>query len=267
MNRDEYDRMFRMEESHWWFLARRDLVVMALDRFLSPNAPDPDAVRVLDVGCGTGGTLTRLSAFGDVCGLDVEPLALAGCHARGQRRVTLGLAEALPFADATFDAVIAMDVLEHVGEDSIAVREMARVLRAGGVLLASVPAIAALWSPHDEALMHRRRYSAGPFRSLLRSVPGLDLVYSTHIVTALLPIAYVVRRAQRRRQRPGETPRADVGQPAAPLNGLLYRWHRAEGALALRVPLPFGLSLFAVARKQAGVAPGRRLAAPAEKGE
>jgi SAM-dependent methyltransferase len=250
VNRDEYARMFQLEERHWWFLARRELLVRALHRFLSRGPTGDAAARLLDVGCGTGGTLLRMAAFGDAYGVDVEPLALQWCRERGLRKLSLAAASALPFRDNHFTAVVALDVLEHIAQDALAVREMARVLAPDGTLLISVPAYASLWSPHDDALMHRRRYAAGQIRCLIAAVPELRLVHLTHVVTALLPLAAVLRRCQQTRRRPGDTPRADIRLPWPWINGLLYRWHAVEADLAIRRRLPAGLSLFAVARKR-----------------
>jgi len=247
MNPAEYERMFLLEDRHWWFLARRELLRLALLRFPPPVRKGVVASRLLDVGCGTGGTLIRLpeQQRRNAVGLDVEPRALAFSRDRGLQSLALGSATALPFPDASFDAAIALDVIEHIDDDAAACREIARVLAPGGRFYVSVPAYPALWSHHDIALMHRRRYLAAPFRDLLVGA-GFTVEYQTHVVSALLPIAFLVRRLQylRRRHRP---PVADISVPLG-ANALLYRLHLWEAQQALRTPLPFGLSIFAVAR-------------------
>lgn len=258
MQRDEYERMYAVEEHHWWFLARRDLLMMGLSRFPLPERRDGGPARVLDVGCGTGGTMIRLAEAGlRPVGLDVEPLALARSRERGLHRLALASATALPFASGAFDAVIAMDVLEHISDDGIACREIARVLRPGGALFVTVPAYPALWSSHDVALMHRRRYVRSGFAALLGGA-GLQIEYLTHVVAAFLPVAAVVRILQRiRRGSAPPLPRADTALPrSSSVNRLLYRLHQAEVRLALRRPLPCGLSLFAVARAGGQADPG-----------
>jgi SAM-dependent methyltransferase len=248
MNVDEYEQMYRLEDRHWWFLARRDLLDLALQAY--PIRTAGRAPRVLDVGCGTGGTMERLRALGgEPVGLDVEPLALAFCRARGHSRLLLGSATALPFTDGAFDAVVALDVLEHIDDDAAAAREIGRVLAPGGALYISVPAYQSLWSGHDVALMHRRRYVARQLEQVLRDSGGLQIERLTYVISAILPAVWAVRRLQRL-LRPNAPPRADVALPHfALMNRMLRGMLALEGRAALRSGLPFGLTVFAVARK------------------
>jgi SAM-dependent methyltransferase len=248
MNIDEYEQMYRLEDRHWWFLARRDLLDLALQAYPVPAAGR--APRVLDVGCGTGGTMERLRALGgEPVGLDVEPLALAFCRARGHSRLLLGSATALPFTDGAFDAVIALDVLEHIDDDAAAAREIGRVLAPGGALYISVPAYQSMWSGHDVALMHRRRYVARQLEQVLRDSGGLQIERLTYVISAILPAVWLVRRLQKLLQ-PNAAPRADVALPHFTLmNRMLRALLAVEGRAALRTGLPFGLTVFAVARK------------------
>jgi SAM-dependent methyltransferase len=249
VNRDEYAQMYRLEDTHWWFVARRNLVLAALERLVRQarreGAPSP---RLLDVGCGTGGTLERLGPFGCAVGLDLEPLALQFCRERGHAALVRGSATALPFPEGSFDVVLALDVLEHIPDHEAAAREIARVLRPGGHALITVPAYRSLWSRHDVALMHQRRYRAGEVRELLAG-SGLRLRLLTYTVTAFLPIVWMVRAAQR--LRPRAPARADTLPTAPALNRLLRAYLEAEGRVALRTRLPFGVTVFAIAGKPA----------------
>jgi SAM-dependent methyltransferase len=237
--------MYQLEDEHWWFVARRNLIARALARFLRPSAGATR--RLLDVGCGTGGTLDRLRTFGDVVGLDLEATALAFCRKRGYERLVQASATALPFASETFDVVVALDVLEHIPDHAAAAREIMRVLAPGGALFVTVPAYRSLWSGHDVALMHQRRYVAREMADLLAQA-GLHVQHLTYTVSALFPIAYVVRMVQRRRP-PLTAPRADV-RPTPPItNRALLRLLDLESRIALASQIPYGLSIFAVARK------------------
>ena len=243
--------MYRLEDTHWWFVARRNLVLAALERLGRRAHRERGAAppRLLDVGCGTGGTLERLGPFGCAVGLDLEPLALQFCRERGHAALVRGSATALPFADRSFDVVLALDVLEHIPDHEAAAREIARVLRPGGHALITVPAYRSLWSRHDVALMHQRRYRAGEVRRLL-SRSGLRPDLLTYTVSAFLPIVWVVRTVQR--LRPHGPTRADTLPTAPVLNRILRTYLEAEGRVALRTRLPFGVTVFAIARKPAG---------------
>ena len=245
MNRDEYDQMFRLEEEHWWFVARRHLLTRAVQRFPPASLLTP---RFLDVGCGTGGTLKQLQPFGDVVGLDMESLALAYCKQRGIADLVLASATALPFADGTFSAVVALDVLEHIPDDHAAAAEIARVIAPGGMFYLTVPAYRSLWSSHDVALMHQRRYVAPEIARLL-SKAGLEVVHLTYTVSFFLPLVWAVRTL-RRLLSPNAAPKADVALTPPAVNRLLRHFLENESALALKTPLPFGLTVFAVARKR-----------------
>lgn len=246
--------MYRLEDTHWWFVARRNLVLMALSRLLRrarrQNGGAP--LRLLDFGCGTGGTLERLRPFGQAVGLDLEPLALSFCRERGQRDLVQASGAALPFRDGAFDIVVALDVLEHIPDDAAAAREIGRVLAPGGYALVTVPAYRALWSGHDVALMHQRRYRAREVGRLL-SRSGLRLSRLTYTVSALLPAVWAVRAVQR--LRPDRPVRADAVPTAPLLNRLLSGLMDMESRLALRTRLPFGVTVFAVARKPDDPAP------------
>ena len=203
-------------------------------------------LRFLDVGCGTGGTLDRLRDYGEVVGIDTEAIALAFCATRGYRTLAQASATALPFADATFEAAIALDVLEHIPDDTAAAREMARVLVPGGMAFITVPAYRSLWSGHDVALMHQRRYVAREVAATLTAA-GLEVVHLTYTVSAILPAVFAIRSAQRLRRN--LSPRADVRATPPALNNALRALLDAEGKIALKSSLPFGLTVFAAARK------------------
>src|SRR5262245_55093392 len=151
MDAREHERLAEFEEWYWWHRGRRT----AVERLVAGCAPRE--ALILDVGCGTGATTLGLRRFGSVVGLDIGSRALEVARSRGLA-VARASAARLPARPATFDLVLALDVLEHLDDDVGAAREMLAALRPGGHLLATVPAYPFLWSRHDEALGHRRRY-------------------------------------------------------------------------------------------------------------
>jgi SAM-dependent methyltransferase len=161
VNLEEYERMYRAEETQWWYAGMRAISLGLLADVRGRLGMD-GRLRILDAGCGTGNNVRHLAPAGFALGIDISPEALRFCRSRG---VPVARAEvlSLPFPDGTFDCVTSFDVLYHrwVTDDRAAVSELARVLRPGGLLLARVPALKMLWGAHDEAVHSRHRYTLG----------------------------------------------------------------------------------------------------------
>ncbi len=234
--------MLEVDEHHWWYRGRRAVLAGELDQLALPRD-----TRVLDAGCGSGRTMIDLAArYGDVCGVELDEEAAAVARSRGPFDVRVTRIEELPFDDFAFDLITCLDVIEHTPDDGLALRELRRVSRPGARLLLTVPAYQALWSRHDVANHHYRRYSR---RRLTAAVLGagwqLDRVTSFNSV--LLAPAAVMRLLQRNRSATGEyTNDLQIGSRA--LNRLLEQPLRGEARfLAAGRSLPAGLSLLAVA--------------------
>ena len=247
MNREEYARMYEAEEKQWWYVGMRALSFALLGPYWPPPSADGTRPRLLDAGCGTGNNLRHLAGWGRPVGIDLSPEALRFCHERGVAAAGATLL-ALPFAEQTFDCVTSFDVIYHqwVADDAAAVREMARVLRPGGLLLVRVPALRALWGAHDEAVLSRHRYTRPELRALLEGA-GLAPLRLTYGNTLLLPLLFARRAVDRLSGRHG----SDVGFLPAPLELLFRSLLKTEALLLRGVSLPLGSSLFALARRPA----------------
>ena len=213
------------------------------------NGPQPEGnlPKVLDVGCGTGATLVALDEVADVTGIELDAGAVAFCKERGLEQVVEGSAESLPFADGSFDMVFALDVIEHLDDDEVGLREFSRVLKPGGKLVVTVPAYQFLWSQHDEALHHRRRYTRSQLLRVLKST-GFHIQRASYYNTLLFPLVAAVRLMQRVLPTDGPA-KSDVSLPPRWLNGLLYNVLASERFALRGLRLPFGVSLIAVATK------------------
>ena len=231
----------RLEREHWWYAARRTLVV---DEICRAGA---DRGRALDTGSGTGAMLDGLAAAGFAArvGADASRAALRA-GGPGSCAVNAG-PERLPFADARFDCLTSLDVIEYLDDDVAALREYRRVTRPGGVVVVVVPAGQWAWSAYDVALGHRRRYSAASLRAALGGA-GLDVVRTRHYLAWLLPLTFALGRTPLRSLlRPPE--QATFVAPG--INRLLGAVAGAERRIGSRVPLPLGMSLLVVARRPA----------------
>lgn len=233
----EYGAMAAVEERHWWFRGRLALVRAFLRRSARPGLG-------LDVSSGTGMTLASLAPYVQV-GADISPLALEFCRARGLTRLARGDLTRLPFADSSFDTVTCLDTLEHVQDDGAALAEIRRVLRPGAVAVITVPAHPWMFSGHDAALHHVRRYRRAELALRVRA-SGLELETLRSTNVAVFPLVAAVRLMG----RGSREPRSDTGHvPAAPLNALLYAVTALESVVLPYVPSPFGVSLCCVARR------------------
>jgi SAM-dependent methyltransferase len=236
--------MHRLERDHWWFRGKREAVAALLAR--AGAGPIRPGDRVVDVGCGTGAVLERFGAGAVAVGVDDHEEALRFARRKGGARLARSDARALPFRRASVDRLFLLDVAEHVPEDDRVFAEVRRVLAPGGLAVVHVPAHPRLWSPHDAAMHHVRRYTR---RSLADRIEGAGLVpvVLTYTFAGLLVPATVVRGWKRRADRGGG---ADADFDVAPgwANRALSAWQRAEAAWLARANLPAGLSLGAVVR-------------------
>ncbi len=248
MQAEEYARMFQYEGDYWWFVGRRRLVLELLKLY-------PYEGLILDAGCGTGAMLCELerlspykggggSAF-SVVGVDLEFQALRYARQRGSFPLIQARLEGLPFPAETFGLVAALDVLEHLPDEMPALHEIRRVLKPGGVAVFTVPAYAWLWSKHDVALHHYRRYTARALRERLLSAHFEILKLSYSVMLMFLPIV-LFRWIDRLRPTP---PSATVVPVPSFLNRWLMRLQGFEAKLIRYLNLPFGVSLVAVVRK------------------
>ena len=241
MRPNEYETMFRVEETHWWYSALHRLIFQVLES----EMPDWRDKTILDVGCGTGAILQRLGNPAKNVGIDLAPEAVSLCKQRGLNNVRQGDICALPFSNASFDAVICSSVLYHqwVGDVEGAVREMHRVLCPGGVVLINVPAFPFLRSRHDEAVMTARRFRKSEIRNLLLN-QNFTIRRLTYWTTLLFPLAVATRTLGGSKMgRDFERTQMSLAQRA------LAQVMKLELGLLRKISLPFGVALLAVARK------------------
>jgi SAM-dependent methyltransferase len=242
----EYRRMYDLEDHHWWFQGRIDLMRKMVAKYCPAAAGRKQ--RLLDLGCGTGMFISDQSRDKMVFGLDLSSEALSFTNIRGVSNLVCADSQAMPFASESFDVVTAFDLIEHVERDDLLIAEAYRVLRPGGVALIAVPAHPFLLGEHDDALHHKRRYTWKKFDALFDPAKWVQR-RMTWTFAMILPAAVVVRSI-RKILPPAENPAADTNLNFPMLNRALLRWHQLENKWTESHDLPFGLSILTVREKR-----------------
>ncbi len=240
------------EDAHWWFATRTSAIKAWLNQL-----PQPRDLEILDVGCGAGNMMHHLNCYGRVRGIEVDARPVKIAQARGYDVRQADAARGIPFPDASFDLVTALDVIEHVDDDAAILREARRVLKPGGYLLITTPAFQWLWSHNDELNAHKRRYTTRELKQRLaqarlrvrRVSYNFFFVFPLAAGMILLRNRLQKRAALRSHHFDDQAYQVDM-EPTAPLlNSLLRAVGAVEATLIRATNLPFGTSLIALAEK------------------
>jgi SAM-dependent methyltransferase len=239
MERQVYDRMAELDQRHWWYRARRKVLASLIERAVRPKRGS----RILEVGCGTGHNFPMLQLFGSVEAIEVDPAARALAEKRLGHPIGSAPLPNLPgVPDSSFDLIGSFDVIEHIEDDRAALAGIARCLKPEGKFVMTVPAHQWMWSAHDTVNHHHRRYSRTGLEALFKASP-LKLEKIGYLNSLLFPVAVAARAAGRLTGKDD----GDDTLPPAPLNAALEAVFAQEARLIGKIPLPPGLSLWAVA--------------------
>ena len=240
------------EDKHWWFASRTRAILGYLDRYVGAGKN----LRVLDIGCGAGNMAHHLAHYGQVVGVDLYSKPLEVARQRGLE-VHEGAADDLPFDDQSFDLATLLDVVEHVPNEHGVFSECRRVLKPGGKLLVTVPALMWLWSNNDVINAHQRRYTREDLGQKLAH-HGFKVLRSSYNNFFIFPLAAGTILARRGRAEPElASPHFDddayqVEMESAPpgLNGVLTGVGKLEAQLVKSVSLPIGTSILCIAERR-----------------
>lgn len=239
MERVVYQQMAELDQRHWWYRARREIIANLIRR----EAQLPKNAQILEIGCGTGHNLSMLAGFGHVEALELDDEARALSEKRlGRKIMSSPLPELAEVPDRHYDLIGAFDVIEHIDDDVTALASIATKLKVGARFILTVPAHQWMWTAHDVANHHKRRYSRAALKRLIETSP-MKLERVGYFNSLLFPLAVAERTASKLRGKDN----GDVKLPPAPLNSALEKVFAIERHLVGRFPLPPGLSLFAVA--------------------
>jgi len=238
MERAVFDRMAEHDQVHWWYVARRKILADLIAR----EAGLPEDARILEIGCGTGHNFEMLRRFGRLDALEVDAAARTLASARLGHEVADAPLPGLPgVSDGAYDLIALLDVLEHVDNRPESLRSIAAKLAPEGKILVSVPAYQWMWSAHDRAHHHKLRYSKKGLRRDAEAA-GLKVDKIGYFNSLLFPLAAAVRIAGKIAGKSS----SDDTLPPRLLNSLFEKVFSLERHIVGRVPLPAGVSLFAL---------------------
>lgn len=241
MERKVYDQMAQLDSRHWWFTARRRILDGIIERVVKP----PKDARILELGAGTGHNLAMLSRFGRVEASELDPIARELASERlGRPVVEAALPDLTMFPADSYDLIALLDVLEHVPDDRGSLKAIHGLLKPGASLLLTVPINPWMWSAHDVAHHHQRRYRKNEIRRLADEA-GFEISLLSPFNSLLFPPIAAVRLAGKVTGKDD----SDDAMPSAPVNAILDAVFGMERGLIGRVPMPFGVSLVAVLRR------------------
>lgn len=234
----------RLEEQQgWWFTGKRTIIVSVVDTF----RPKERKLRILDIGCGTGFILERLTSIGTVYGVDINPKAVKICWQRGLKYVTQGDILALPYKQNYFDIVILADIIEHIKDDQKAIDEVYRVTKPGGIIVVHTPSQTIPWSSLDRQFGHVRRYNKDRLKkTMTKNGKILKLSYTNFFL--YIPILFI-RNIQKKRENVLGLDPTGMRLLPVPVEKLFSLLFSSEALLLKFFDLPIGVSLLAVAQK------------------
>lgn len=244
MEKEFYLQYVSVEDKHWWFVARRQIIERVICQLgLPKNA------QILEAGCGTGGNLQMLSRHGRCSAMELDEIA---CSLANQRQVVPvkrgSLPDNIPFT-SEYDLILILDVIEHLDNDLSALKALYYKLKPGGYLLITVPAYQFLWSEHDEINHHKRRYKLKGLKQVAIKA-GYEINYGSYFNTILFPLVAVARLLGRFLPKQNKNQLSkDLVLPSKPVNRFLKWLFASERGLINRFSLPFGVSILLLARK------------------
>lgn len=253
MKREQFEAHCRAEKSHWWFRARRRILMDIVRELVPPNCGN----LVVDVGCGTGGNVAALWGEYEAIGLDLSELTIKLAREHSPQAEFLVGTGPDAIADRIEDATLFLctDVLEHIEFERDFLREWVEAAPSGSYFLMTVPADMALWSPHDVSHSHFRRYDMQGWLQVWQDMPLITLMAS-YFNTTLYPIVRLLRTLTRLRGKSLGEADTDLTVPWGPINKTL-EWlfarerHRLLNLLAdpRQKGFGYGVSLISVLRK------------------
>ena len=240
---ERFEDLYRIEDKYWWAKAHQKVIISLLESTVNLSS----LKRILDIGCGGGGLLSRLKSYGQGYGIDLSLKAIKYCKMRQLSNIICGQANSLPIKHESFDVICAVELMEHVEDEQVLLGEFSRIMKKGAILLITAPAFNFLFSKHDEWVGHKRRYTVAGVKTILSSA-GFKIIQASYFHMLLFPVLFVMSKwgrfasAAQKKQTVVELPLF--------LNQLLTLLLCAEiPILKQKISLPFGSSVIVLAQK------------------
>lgn len=239
---DYKDYLAGNSKSNFWFRAKLDLINILLQKNLENSQKNLKNLKILSIGTGTGEELYSLNKFGKVYVIDIEKRALDLIPSKLYKEKKICDTCNLTYPNNFFDLVVAFDVFEHIKNDRLAVSECRRVLKKRGVLIFSVPAFQFLYSAHDKALEHKRRYSKKELKNLFKEFKILYINYWNFILFLPLAISRLIKK--------NSEPKVDNPIVNPVVDFILYNIFKIENFLIKKsFKTPLGITIFGTCLK------------------
>tara|TARA_Y100000310_G_scaffold331644_1_gene405595 strand:- start:550 stop:1254 length:705 start_codon:yes stop_codon:yes gene_type:complete len=233
---DYKDYLVGNSEENFWFKSKNDLIKIFFKKFKKKD------LKILSIGAGTGRELKVLNEFGEVFVIEINKKALDLISKELCQNKKQGDVQNLPFSKDFFDIVLASDVLEHVNDDKKAVNEIQRVLKKEGTFIFTVPAHQFIFSSHDKALGHKKRYSKEELKQLTKKFKKVEINYWNFFLSPIVILKRILNKDSK--------PEVDKITLPKTIDTLFYRIMSLENGLIARdMHLPFGITLFGICKK------------------
>ncbi len=240
MELEEYRKLVKMQDEHWWFLGRKKIIKKILDSIGVYN------VRILDIGGGMGGNVNILKNYGEVTVIDKETVAIEQLKNIKSINILEGyFPDDFKNIELDYKLVTMFDVLEHLRDDKYVLKFLYRKLPTQSTLVITVPAYQFMFSKHDENCHHYRRYTLSKLKECLEG-SGFELIYVSYFNSLLFPLALISRFVTKIR---GKTTTLEL-EPNKNINKVLLNLFSIESKLIPKLSLLFGLSIIAVCKKK-----------------
>lgn len=245
MEKKEYKIISDVQEDHWWWLGRQNII----EDLIQKRIPTSNKLKIADVGCGYGANIPMLKKYGHVTGLDTSKDAIDSIKKRWPSEVDALVWQSPENISRQFDLMVFADVLEHIPDDKATADWIFRHLKKGGHVLVTVPAHRFFWTQMDVVVHHCRRYERNELIDLFKS--SFKIIHFSFYNFILFPIklGFLVFDRIKRRLYPKAELRSYNNIPSAPINWLFKKILSIESPIVKRFSVPYGISMILLAQR------------------